>query len=130
MGLKEKRRIHELQTDVVPSLKQQLQELCATDIEWDIDWDSIATSMEALDNIEHQGLRRIYSAFVSVCRDDLGKTAVRDCVKRIAVRNYEQVSDKKIQFNDGILVVNGAWAAGWEGYPQEQEITDVLEAGL
>jgi hypothetical protein len=130
MGLKEKRRLQELQTELLPSLKRELHELCGTEVEWHVDWDSFGSDMEALDNIEHQGLRRIYTAFVDVCLDDLGKKCVKEFVKQISVRNVERTADKKIQFQDGTLSVSGAWGAGWEGYPQEEEIRDVLEASL
>jgi hypothetical protein len=130
MGLREKRRIAELNDEVVLDLIGQTKTLTGAEIPWEVDWESFASSMEALDNIEHQGLRRISGAINTICRDKIGKDAIREGLKKIVVKNAEDAGQKKIVFKDGILEVIGAWAASWEGYPDEGVIQATLENGL
>lgn len=132
MGLKEKRMIQQQKDEVLPSISNELKEISGAEIEWDVDWDSFSKSLEALYNIENQGLRRILDAFRDVCKDDIGKEAVQEGVKKIVVRNFDDASEVKNTFDagTGVLTVYGAWAASWEGYPQASEIRDILEEGL
>jgi len=130
MGLQEKRRIKMLQDEVLPSVRDEIKSLCGADIDWEVDWESLAGSMEALDNIEYQGIRRVLDVLRRICYDDIGKEAVQAGLKKVVVKNHESAGDKKIDFRDAVLTVDGAWGAGWDGYPAEDELKKILEDGL
>ncbi|MHC9543189.1 MAG: hypothetical protein AB9903_27070 [Vulcanimicrobiota bacterium] len=130
MGLQEKRRIKMLQDEVLPSVRDEIKALSGADIEWEVDWESLAHSMEALDNIEYQGIRRVLDALRKICYDDIGKEAVLAGLRKIVIKNHDSAGEKRVVFNDAILAVDGAWGAGWDGYPAEDEIKKLLEEGL
>ena len=77
MGLQEKRHIQELQTNVIPGFEAGFEETVGAKIKLDVNWQSFSDDLEALQNLEHQGLDRIQRVLRSICVDDLGKAAIK-----------------------------------------------------
>lgn len=128
MGLREKRLLHNTETEALPALKTELDKLVGTPIEWKIDWASFAANPTATDNLEHQALGRIMSALRRTCRDDIGKKAVREEIQRIDVVNSGNPDDLKISLENGALKVVANWGSDETGsFFTDTEIEHKLE---
>jgi len=131
MGLQEKRKIKELQEQVLPEVKKEADGLCGGDITWEIDWESFAVSMDALNCMDSYGFQYILRALKNICIDDLGRDGVRDNVKKIVFRKAPAVADMKLTFENGVLEIAALQeGSGWEGYYSEDQIRTLLEKSL
>ena len=50
MGLNERRKIKELQDVTFPGRVKEIAEICGTPIPYEVDWDSLADDLVALDH--------------------------------------------------------------------------------
>ena len=127
VGLIEKRLIKQGREEWVPAAEKELQELTGASTTYEVDWDSFSSDAEALNNLQNQGLRRITNAIRVICRDELGKEAVHESIKKIVVKNVASPAEKSILVKDGAAWVQGAWAKGGEGYFTDRDIQLSLE---
>jgi hypothetical protein len=130
MGLQEKRKIKELQEITFPGRVKEIEEICGAPIPYEVDWDSLADDAEGLNFIDNLSCHRLNMALRTICQDDLGKSAVRDGLKLIRLKNVKDKSDMKIAFADGVLEMHCAYALRTDGMFGDNEIRKVLEAGL
>src|SRR5689334_1406184 len=92
MGLNERRKIKDLQDTTFPGRVKEIEEICGKPIPYDVDWDSLADDLEALNFIDNISCHRLNMALRVICQDDMGKEAVREGLKVIKLKN---VKDKK-----------------------------------
>ena len=131
MGLNEKRKIKELQDTTFPERTAELAEICGGgSIAYDVDWDSFADDLEALNFLDNISCHRTNMALRVICSDDLGKEAVRDGLKVIKLKNVKTKPEMHISFNDSILEMHCAYALRTDGMFSDTEIRQVLEQGL
>lgn len=130
MGLIEKRLIKQGQEDWVPAAQQELRELTGGEQVYEVDWGTFNTDEVGLNNVQNQGLRRINAAFRVICCDALGKEAVCEGVKKIVLRNLNEVAEKGMTLADGVLTVQCAWGKGSDGYFTDGEIQRTVERAL
>jgi len=131
MGLNEKRKIKELQDTTFPERTAELAEICGGgSIAYDVDWDSFADDLEALNFLDNISCHRTNMALRVICSDDLGKEAARDGLKVIKLKNVKTKPEMHISFNDGILEMHCAYALRTDGMFSDNEIRQVLEQGL
>ncbi len=132
MGLRERRQVQNYQTTIIPEVRAELQQLAGgAEIAVEIDWSTFENNAEALDQLQHQALGRVVDAVRRICIDDLGKDAIRQGLKVVAVTNVPTVAEKGISFADGRLEVRGAYGTGDSaGMPQDSEIQRLLEDAL
>lgn len=128
MGLEEKRWLKTHQTETLPKYQAELKELSGCDITYEVDWDSFASDLEAMQNLEYQGFGRFHDAMRSICRDEVGKEAVREGIKKVKVKNVDDPAKKKVTLSGGVVEYFAAW--GKSGYFTDSEIISVLEKGL
>jgi hypothetical protein len=127
MGLVEKRLITEGRTVLLPKYQAELRAIVGSDMTYEIDWDGFVDDLEALMNIEDQGLGLINGAFKAVCSNEKGKKAVKGAVKRITIKNIEDKKKKHLSLSKGDLTIHGAWGHGHDGYHTVEEIRAALE---
>src|SRR5579871_7038601 len=72
MGLNERRKIKELQEQTFPQRMAELAEITGGAITYDVDWDSFADDMEALNFVDNLSCHRTNMALRVICADDLG----------------------------------------------------------
>lgn len=84
MGVNERRKIKELQDTTFPERTAELAEICGGgSITYEVDWESFADDMEALNFFDNLSCNYISMALRVICIDDLGKEAVREGLKLI-----------------------------------------------
>jgi hypothetical protein len=130
MGLNERRKMKELQDETFPGRVKEIEEICGAPIPYDVDWDSMANDMEALNFIDNISCHRLNMALRTICRDDLGKGAVRDGLKQIKLKNVPDKSAMKLDFKDGILEMHCAYALRTDGMFSDSQIREILEKSL
>lgn len=130
MGLNERRKIKELQDVTFPERVKEIEEICGKAIPYEVDWDSLADDAEGLNFIDNLSCHRLNMALRVICRDDMGKQAVRDGLKLIKLKNVKDKAAMKISFDDGVLEMHCAYALRTEGMFSDSAIREVLEKKL
>src|SRR5438067_8303625 len=131
MGLNERRKIKELQDTTLPERTAELAEICGGgSIAYEVDWDSFADDLEALNFLDNLSCHRTNMALRVICSDDLGKEAVQEQLKVIRLKNVKDKADMRCEFADGTLDMRCAYARGADGMFSDNHIREVLMAGL
>ena len=128
MGLEEKRLVKQLKEEVVPKYEKELQEIAGNQISYDLDWDSFADDMDALNYVESRILTEVSNAFRDLCKDDLGKDAVKESVKKVNVKNLSSYGCDDITLNGGTLNLHCDWGYGalWDADSISQRVASML----
>ena len=122
MGLNERRKIKELQDSTLPARVQEIEEICGKAIPYQVDWDSLAEDMEALNFMDNISCHRLNMALRAICMDDLGREAVRDGLKLVKLRNVKTKPEMSIAFEGGVLEMHCAYALRTDGMFSDGEI--------
>lgn len=126
MGLNERRKIKELSETTFPERVREIEEICGAPIPYEVDWDSFADDAEALNFLDNLACHRINMALRTICTDDMGKEAVRDALKKVALRNVKDKGERRMSFEDGTLSLQTAWALRTDAYFSDSEIRQEL----
>jgi hypothetical protein len=126
MGLNERRKIKELQETSFPAREQEIAEICGVAIPYEVDWDSFADDLEALNFVDNISCHRLNMALRMICMDELGKEAVREGLKRVKLRNVKRKEDMAMSFEAGVLSMACAYALRTEGMFNDGEIRQLL----
>lgn len=130
MGLAERRKIKEIQDDVLPGRMKEIEEICGKPIAYEVDWDSLADDAPGLNFLDNISCHRLNMALRTICIDDMGKEAVREGLKLIKLKNVADAVARHISFHDGVLEMHCAYALGTSGMIGDGEIRDALLAKL
>lgn len=130
MGLTEKRMLKTLQDEVVPEHEKELQKITGAKIKYDIDWDSFAPHLNAMERFRDVAFKAINESFTEVCRDEIGQKAVAESIKTI---HLSQGGDSNmasgVTLQNGVLDIPWDWAS-WSGSFFVSSFTERLEALL
>ncbi|HEY7678636.1 MAG TPA: hypothetical protein VIG69_16305 [Candidatus Methylomirabilis sp.] len=130
MGINERRKIKELQDVTFPGRVKEIEEICGKAIPYEVDWESLADDMEALNFIDNISCHRLNMALRVICQDDLGKEAVREGLKQIKLKNVKDKSRMKLAFDAGVLEMHCAYALRTDGMFSDGEIRELLTKKL
>ena len=130
MGLNERRKMKELQTESFPERTAELTEITGGTIAYEVDWDSFSDDLEALNFLDNLSCHRTNMALRVICSDDLGKEAVQESLKTIKLKNVPTKADMTITFGNGVLEMHCAYALRTDGMYSDNEIREVLMKGL
>jgi len=130
MGLIEKRLIKEAKEAWLPGEQQEMESIAGTPIAVDVQWSSFETDEAALKNLQHCGVRKLVNALRVICRDDLGKEAVRDSIKRIVVINQQAGGEATVGLEGGTITLACTFNKGPDGCLTDLQIARVLERAL
>jgi hypothetical protein len=130
MGLIERRKMKELQEETLPGRVKEIEEICGTPIPYQVDWESLAEDIEGLNYLDNISCHRLNMALRVICQDELGKSAVRDALKQIKLKNVKNKGQMRIAFDEGTLEMDCAYALGANGMFNDNEIRAVLEKHL
>jgi hypothetical protein len=130
MGLKERRKVKELQDVILPGRSKEIEEICGKAIPYEVDWPSVQDNAEALNFMDNVSCHRLNMALRMICQDDMGKEAVRDGIKTVKLKNVADKSAKKLSFAGGVLEMQCAWAQGLDGAFSDNEIRALLTEKL
>jgi hypothetical protein len=126
MGLAERRKIKELQDDVLPGRVKEIEEICGAPIPYEVDWESFSDDLEGLNFMDNISCHRLNMALRVICQDDMGKEAIRETVKKVKLKNVKGIGDKSLGFSDGALDMHCAYAQKMDGAFSDNEIRDLL----
>src|SRR5262245_66520775 len=115
MWLNHRRKMKELQEVSFPARVKEIEEICGVAIPYDVDWHSLADDAEALNFIDNISCHRLNMALRVICLDDMGKTAVRDGLKQVRLKNVREKYNMRISFKDGVLEMDCAYALHTNG---------------
>lgn len=130
MGLAERRKIKELQDEVLPGRVKDIEDICGQAIPYEVDWESLADDAAGLGFLDNLSCHRLNMALRTICLDDIGKEAVREGLKLIKLKNVADSDNRFIAFNEGVLEMHCAYAQGTSGMIGDSEIRDALMAKL
>src|SRR5215831_7783271 len=135
MGLAERRAAEKFKTDDYPAWKTRIDEAAGFDVLVEVAWDELA----AVDYASSYAafFPKVYfqpmvEALSAITIDDMGRTALRDGLKKIVVRNTEQYSSTSgFAFEGGVLTVDHrSYSNVDDGAERAQGLQRILEAGL
>ena len=130
MGLNERRKLNELKETTFPGRVKEIEEICGAQIPYEVDWDSLADDAEALNFIDNISCHRLNMALRVICQDDMGKSAVRDGLKVIKLKNVKSRDAMRMAFEGGVLEMHCAYALRTDGMFSDNEIRKLLEQKL
>jgi hypothetical protein len=140
-GLNERRAIDTYQKEQYPALQKRIQAAAGFDVPVEVNWNSIALPGDAEyykqdDYFVKTIFEPIEAALARVAKDDMGKSALKDKLKKISVQYSEagpsaSAYGERVKFDGGVLAVN------FRPYTNTSDVKDrtdaivkVLEAGL
>jgi hypothetical protein len=113
MGLAERRRIMEIKENHAPRFQKELNEAAGFDLPLEIDIASFPENATVLDcynyYYESYGPGLVPQVFKDICKDQLGRDAVKDKIKKVVFQNTanspEDPGDKEVKIEGGTLFV-------------------------
>lgn len=129
MGLQERRAVQALKDGDFKQFTERVNSICGGDMPVEMDWSSFENDNDIiwiLDNKKPQEcvFGRLEKVLSKICGDDMGKSALKDKVKKISVIN----TSGDMEFRDGTFILrtalngNGIWG--------EEQIQDFIEKQL
>lgn len=130
MGLAERRKIKELEEEVLPGRAKEIEEICGVAIPYEVDWASFGDDATALNFIDNLSCHRLNMALRMICQDEMGKEAVRTGIKKVTLKNVATPEQRSVQLDAGVLAMQCAYALGASGMISDGEIRAYLETKL
>jgi hypothetical protein len=131
MALQERRLIQQYTNTLLPQVQADLKQACGGDIEVSVEWDGFESDMAALERLPSQCFDRLVTAIGWVCKEEIGKAAMREKVRQVVVRNVGTAAERNLALSDGILTVAGVWASTeWDGLYHQTEYHRFFESHL
>ena len=130
MGIAEKRALKEAQ-DKIPGRQDELKEISGgAEVVYEVSWDSFADDAKGSSWLDMNGPHQVSCAFRRICKDDIGRDAIKEGLKKVAIVNLADAGEKKLAFADGVLQLHCAFAQSPKGRFTDVEIAKILEENL
>jgi hypothetical protein len=129
MGLRERRRIQELENET-KQIQEELKKLVGSTIEFTYDWPTFEKHPEALEYVLGRGPGMVRDVLAAIAYDDMGKQAVAAGVKKVHTVNLDDKNGVGHEFAGGLLTVRGAFQVYSEGFPDSTALQRTLEDNL
>jgi hypothetical protein len=126
MGLQERRQIKELQDNILPGRVKEIEEICGKPIPYEVDWESMADDLQALNFLDNISCHRLNMALRMICTDDMGREAVRDGLALVRLKNVKTKPEMSMTFDGGVLAMHCAYALGADGMHRDDDIRTLL----
>jgi hypothetical protein len=136
MTLSERRVVKEFQADKLPAFKARVEEALGFAVPIEVDWDTLSVPGESqlyTDSWSQIYFEPLIAGLAAVCRDDLGREAVKEGVKKIVVRNTKGCvyGDCWATLQDGALILDHEATKNANATEErEKGLVAVLESGL
>jgi hypothetical protein len=135
MGLAERRAVEHFKSEDYPGWKAKIDQAAGFDVPVEVAWDELAVVDYASSYVTF--FPKVYfqpmvDALTAVTADEMGKSAVRDGLKRIVVRNTHQyASTSGFAFVGGVLTIDHKPDTNVDyGAERAQGLQKLLESGL
>lgn len=111
MGLRERKAAKSLEEDLFPSLKQETLDTLGFEVEIEVLWDTMTknTNVELYEGgFEKVYFRPMIEAFKAICGDDMGKEALQDSLKKIVIKDENDIFSytQWSNFDGGVLTLD------------------------
>jgi hypothetical protein len=136
MGLAERRAVKEFQDQQFPNWQQKVQTAAGFEVPIEVKWDTLMIEDQAALCLEcwpEVYFEPLVSALQQVTRDDLGREALRDGLKKIVVQNVADVyyGDRWAMFEAGVLTLDHLPTTNIGNQDERKDgVVTVLEKGL
>jgi hypothetical protein len=135
MGLAERRAVEHFKNEDYPAWKQKIDEAAGFDAAVEVLWDELAVADYADRYAEFFAkvyFQPLVDALSAVTIDDLGKSAAREGLAKIVIRNTgSYYSASGFAFDQGVLTVDHQPHANVEyGEERAAALKKIVEAGL
>ena len=101
----ETRRAVEAAKKKIPAKVKKFKSICGYDVKIDVKW-STFTSKASVQGIEHGLFDRFFSDLEDVCKDDLGKKALKDAMAKVVISE----GSKTVVLKSKALTIKGKFA--------------------
>ena len=129
MGLAEKRQLAKVREEIVPQYQKELSEIVGSEIAYDVDWDSFADNLEALERLEPKALKPMNEIFRKIAVDQIGKDAVKESIQTIRLSQGDEANIANFTLQDGVLNLPWDWV-GWGDSFYLDSVQEKLESML
>ena len=129
MGLQEKRLLKTLQEDFLPEREAEMQKITGVKIKYAVSWDTMSSSLNAMERFRDCAFKPLHESLTSVCRDDIGQEAVKESIQTIHFSQGGDSNMSSITLKDGTLDIPWDWE-GWGGSFFTESLTEHLESLL
>jgi len=127
MGLEEKRKTKEIQDGILKTTSDKVKEVVGVAIPIEVDWATFST-VAGLEGLQHNGLTSLIQAIEEIAKDNLGKDALKESLKKVVFKNKPGNDDPKATFENGVLTNESSFDYGsYAGYGM---MSSVLSAKL
>jgi hypothetical protein len=135
MGLAERRGAEQFKNNDYPGWQSRIDEAAGFEIPLEVAWDELAVADYAssyTDFFPKVYFQPLVDALTAVTIDDLGKSALREGLSKIVIRNAGQFySTAGISFTDGVLTFDHQPHANIDyGQERAEGLQRALESGL
>lgn len=128
-SLDTRRFLKEMQDKDVPEFQKKASDAAGTPITLDIDQGSFGDNKSALESMRFYLFPGLTAALATIAKDDLGKQALAQKIKKVHVVYDLKVNDQKgLSLKDGTLDVHYAFGGG--SYLTESQYKAFLEQSL
>jgi len=135
MGLAERRAVKDFQDKSFPALKSRIDKAAGFSVPLEVKWESLAVADHS--HLYTEGWSKVYfepviAAFDSICRDQMGKDALKASLKGIEFCSLEhRYGASGITFVDGLLRIDHEPCTNIDDVRERTEaIVKLLEAAL
>ena len=135
MGLAERRAVERFKTEDYPGWKSKIDQAAGFEMPIEVTWDELAADDFASSYAEF--FPKVYfqplvDALNAITFDEMGKSAVRDGLKKIVVRNSGQFySTRGFTFAEGVLTIDHQPATNVDDTEERTKgLQQLLESGL
>lgn len=132
MGLLEKRWAQEKRTALEAELIEAIRRLAGPEVLVEIDWDGFAEHREDCGYIGDPGygLPQLVQALEEVARDDLGREALREKLRKIVIKPAPSNDATSFSFEGGEVVWLAYFGSYGTGYIYADAMQQTIEQGL
>lgn len=135
MGLAERRAAKEFQEKNFPALQTEIQKLAGSAVPIEVNWDQLATPEQARLYVESWPelyFKPVIEALRQITRDQMGKDAVKDGLKKIEIRNSKGAFSphNAITFDNGTLAIDHHLSNVGDTSERTKYIIELLEKSL
>jgi len=130
MGLETKRAIKNAEDGWIVARRAEVKDICGGEIPVEYDWAGFGDDTKSVEWLEHNGPQQVCMALRTICRDDMGKEAVRSAVKKIVFRCAPSAAGKSVKFEGGVLEVIGKYSEAAAGTVRDKAIAECLMKAL
>jgi hypothetical protein len=135
MGLAERRGVEQFKSNDYPGWKSRIDEAAGFEVPVEVNWEELAVADYAGsygDFFPKVYFQPLAEALGAVAGDDMGKTALREALSKIVIRNTGEFASRAgISFAAGVLTFDHKPHANLgEGEERAKRLQQVLESAL